>query len=179
MSAAAVADYAKVAEGSRAAASATKLEAEIEGLADLDLATLRERWRETCGLPAPVAFRRKFLIRALAYQMQVKAFGGLSAQTKRRLREIAEAVRTGNEESVLTAPRIKPGTQLYRIWKDKTQCVTVLTDGFEWQGVRHGSLSAIAKAITGTQWNGYAFFGLKRRATKNKNALKKRTPADA
>jgi hypothetical protein len=162
------------AEAQRAA-----IEAEIDGLADLDLATLRQRWQETCGRPAPVAFRRKFLIRALAYQIQVKAFGGLSPQTKRRLREIAEAVRTGTEEAVLSAPRIKPGTQLYRIWKDRTHCITVLADGFEWQGARHRSLSAIAKAITGTQWNGYAFFGLKRRASKNKNALKKRSPVDA
>jgi DUF2924 family protein len=153
----------------------TALEAEIDRLNGLDLATLRERWRDLCGRPAPVAFRRKFLIRALAYQMQVQAFGGLSPATKRRLREIAEAVRTGNEESVLSAPRIKPGTRLYRVWKDKTHCVTVLAEGFEWQGARHGSLSAVATSLTGTQWNGYAFFGLKRRALKNKNALKLRS----
>jgi hypothetical protein len=149
------------------------LEAEIDRLDELDLATLRERWQDVCGRPAPVAFRRKFLIRALAYQMQVKAFGGLSPATKRRLREIAEAVRAGNADSLLSAPRIKPGTRLYRVWKDKTHCVTVVADGFEWQGARHGSLSAIARAITGTQWNGYAFFGLKRRALKNKYALKR------
>ena len=170
----AVADRA-VSVAADTAADRVAIEAEIDQLEKLDLATLRQRWRDICGRPAPVAFRRKFLIRALAYQMQVQAFGGLASATKRRLREIAEAVRDGNEASVLAAPRIKAGTRLYRSWKDKTHVVTVLTDGFEWQGTRHRSLSAIAKAITGTQWNGYAFFGLKRRALKNKNALKNRS----
>ncbi len=114
-----------------------RVEAEIDRLDDLDLTTLRERWRNVCGRPAPVAFRRKFLIRALAYQLQVQAFGGLAPATKRRLKEISEAVRTGNEASVLAAPRIKAGTRLYRSWKDKTHVVTILTDGFEWQGARH------------------------------------------
>jgi site-specific DNA recombinase len=67
-------------------------------------------------------------------------------------------VRAGNEEAVIPGPRIKPGTRLYRSWKDKTHCVLVLPDGFEWNGSWHGSLSAIAKAITGTNWNGYTFF---------------------
>jgi hypothetical protein len=174
----AVADRA-VSVAADSAADRVTIEAEIDRLDRLDLSILRERWRNLCGRPAPVAFRRKFLIRALAYQMQAKAFGGLALATKRRLREIAEAVRDGNEASVLAAPRIKAGTRLYRSWKDKTHVVTVLTDGFEWQGTRHRSLSAIAKAITGTQWNGYAFFGLKRRASKNKNALKQRSAADA
>jgi hypothetical protein len=111
--------------------------------------------------------------------MHVAVHGGLSAATKRRLREIAEAVRAGNEDAVLAGPRIKPGTRLYRAWQDKTHVVTVIDDGFEWEGARYKSLSAVARAITGTQWNGYAFFGLKRRPTKNKNALKRREPADA
>jgi hypothetical protein len=154
------------------------LEDEIARLRDLDLLELRKRWLALYGRPAPKFFRRKFLARALAYQMQVKAFGGLSDKTKRRLREIAEAVRNGNEDAVLGPPRIKPGTKLIRLWQDKTHAVTVLEDGFEWDGKRFNSLSAIAKAITGTNWNGYAFFGLKRRSTSNKNGAGSRSEAN-
>ena len=145
------------------------LEDEIAHLRDLDLPELRKRWLGLSGRPAPKFFRRKFLVRAVAYQMQVKAFGGLSDKTKRRLRDIAEAVRNGNEDAVLGPPRIKPGTKLIRLWQDKTHTITVLEVGFDWDGKRFNSLSAIAKAITGTNWNGYSFFGLKRRPTTNKN----------
>jgi Protein of unknown function (DUF2924) len=99
-------------------------------------------------------------------QMQVKAYGELSSATKRRLREIAAALRNGNEDDLFSAPRIKPGTQMLRVWQDQTHLVTVLPDGFEWRGTKHKSLSAIAREITGTNWNGYAFFGLKRRTRK-------------
>ncbi len=154
------------------------LEDEIARLRDLDLHELRKRWLGLYGRPAPKLFRRGLLVRAIAYQMQVKAYGGLSEATKRRLREIAEAVRNGKEESVLSDPRIKPGTRLIRLWQDKTHTVEVLQDGFEWEGRKYPYLSAIAKAITGTNWNGYTFFGLKRRPLKNKNAVGPRRPRD-
>lgn len=164
-------------DGSGEAAVQQDLETEIEALNDLDLKALRQRWQKLCGRPAPVAFRRKFLIRALAYQIQVKAFGGLSADTKRRLRQIAEAARLGKDVAEFAGPHIKPGTQLYRSWNDITHCVTVMADGFDWQGKRYRSLSAVAKAITGTQWNGYAFFGLKSRAAQNQDVVKRRKGA--
>lgn len=155
------------------------VEAEIARLPDLGLDELRTRWKALYGRPAPKFFRRKLLVRAIAYQMQVKAYGGLSEATKRRLREIAEAARTGNEDAAFTAPRIKPGTQLVRAWKDKTHHVMALTRGFEWQGTKFNSLSAVAKAITGTNWNGYAFFGLKHRPKGNKYAAGPRKRPDA
>ena len=102
--------------------------------------------------------------------MQVQAYGGLSNETKRRLREIALAIRNGDQEAVVPGPQIKPGTRILRLWQGKTHTVLVLADGFQWDGKAYKSLSAIAKAITGTQWNGYTFFGLKRRPTQNKNA---------
>lgn len=142
------------------------LEAEIGRLADLSLGELRERWLKLYGAPAPKFFRRELLVRAVAYQIQVKVYGGLSAATKRRLREIVEAVRNGNEDDLFSAPRIKPGTQLLRVWQDETHRVTVLPKSFEWKGAKYGSLSAIAREITGTNWNGYAFFGLRSRSRK-------------
>src|SRR4030088_2042139 len=72
------------------------LEAEIGRLPDLGHDELRERWKLLFGRPAPKSLRRKFMARAVAYQMQVAAYGGLSAATKRRLREIASAISNGD-----------------------------------------------------------------------------------
>jgi hypothetical protein len=132
------------------------------GLPDLSLADLRERWEALYDTPAPRSLRRDLLIRAIAYQLQVRAHGGLSAATKRKLHEIAAAVREGTFEPALTEPRIRPGTRLIRVWQSETHIVFVHEDGFEWNGARHRSLSTIAKAITGTNWNGWTFFGVKR-----------------
>ncbi len=146
------------------------LEAEIRRLPDLSLAELRDRWKAVFGNPAPVSLRRKFLARAVAYQMQVQAYGGLSNMTKRRLREIADAVRRGHPDAAGIARHIRPGTQMIRQWRDKTHSVTAIAGGFEWNGQTYKSLSAVAKDITGTNWNGYAFFGIKRSPIANKNA---------
>ena len=139
-----------------------ELEAEIARLDGLGLPELRERWRKLYGNPAPVSLRRDLLIRAIAYQLQVKTFGGLSATTKRKLREIAAAAREGTFGPALIGPRIRPGTRLVRVWREETHSVLVLEDGFEWKDERYSSLSTIAKAITGTNWNGWTFFGVKR-----------------
>ena len=90
------------------------LEAEIGRLPNLSLFELRNRWKALFGHPAPKSLRRTFLARAVAYQMQVEAYGGLSAATKRRLREIANAVRNGDANVIPGSSRIKPGTQMIR-----------------------------------------------------------------
>jgi hypothetical protein len=146
------------------------LEAEIRRLPDLGLTELRERWKALYRTPAPASLRRRFLARAVAYQLQVVAYGDLSNSTKRRLREIAEAVRRGNPDVAGVARKIRPGTQMIRQWQNTTHVVTTTADGFEWNGKGYKSLSAIAKQITGTNWNGYVFFGIKRAPTANKNA---------
>ena len=105
-----------------------------------------------------------------AYQMQVAAYGGLSAATKRRLGEIAIAISNGDRTSAFSGVQIKPGTQLIRQWQNTTHTVMVLDEGFALDGRTYKSLSAIAKAITGTNWNGYSFFGIKRAARGNKAA---------
>jgi Protein of unknown function (DUF2924) len=146
------------------------LEAEIGQLPALSLLELRNRWKTLFGHPAPKSLRRNFLARAVAYQMQVEAYGGLSVATKRRLREIAHAVRTGDANAMLGSNRIKRGTQMIRQWQHATYTVTALAEGFEWNGRTYKSLSAVANAITGTNWNGFAFFGIKRAPSGNKNA---------
>ncbi len=146
------------------------LETEIERLPNLSLFELRNRWKALFGHPAPKSLRRNFLTRAVAYQMQVEAYAGLSVATKRRLREIANAVRNGDADAIPGSNRIKPGTQMIRQWQNTTHTVTALAEGFEWNGRTYKSLSAVANAITGTNWNGFAFFGIKRAPSGNKNA---------
>src|SRR5258705_2156562 len=102
------------------------LEAEIGRLPNLSLLELRHRWKTLFGHPAPKSLRRNFLARAVAYQMQVEVYGGLSAATKRRLREIANAVRNGDANAIPDGSRIKPGTQMIRQWQNTTHTVTAL-----------------------------------------------------
>jgi len=135
---------------------------EVAGLGDLCLADLRQRWEALFGISPPKSLRRDFLIRACAYRIQVKAFGGLSAATKRRLHAIAEGLRDGRPVAA-PPPRIKPGTRFIRSWGGKVHTVTALDRGFGYGGQRYRSLSAIAREITGTSWNGHAFFGLRRK----------------
>jgi Protein of unknown function (DUF2924) len=146
------------------------LETEIGRLPDLSLPELRHRWKMLFGHPAPKSLRRNFLARSVAYQMQAEAYGGLSVATKRRLREIANAARNGDANATLGSSRIKSGTQMIRQWRSTTHTVTALAEGFEWNGCTYKSLSAVANAITGTNWNGFAFFGIKRAPSSNKNA---------
>jgi hypothetical protein len=157
------------------------LGAEIARLPDLGHDELRRRWKLLFGHAAPKSLRRKFMARAVAYQMQVVAYGGLSTTTKRRLREIANAISNGDPDNAFSGFQIKPGTQLIRQWQNTTHTVMVLEEGFALDGRTYKSLSAIAKAITGTNWNGYAFFGIKRTARANKAAAgskRKPSPAD-
>ena len=96
--------------------------------------------------------------------MQEKSFGGLSPTLRQRLRRLGEELRaTGRISSVGTQPAFKPGTRLIREWQGRTHEVTVLEHGFQWNGETYRSLSAVARAITGTRWNGHVFFGLKSR----------------
>src|ERR1700720_2142103 len=155
---------------SRGTVDDAALEAEIGRLPDLSLLELRHRWRTLFGHPAPKSLRQNFLARAVAYQMQVEAYGGLSVATKRRLREIANAVRNGDANVIPGSSRIKAGTQMIRQWQNTTHTVTALAEGFEWNGRTYKSLSAVANAITGTNWNVFSFFGIKWAPSGNKNA---------
>lgn len=153
------------------------VEVELAALDGLDLDTLRSRWLKVTGRPAPRAFRSALLRRALAHEIQVAAFGGLPPAAKRRLRQLAAAARDGRFEEVLGTSSIKPGTLLIRVWQGTSHRVMVLADGYSWNGITYSSLSSIAKAITGTNWNGWLFFGLKR-DDRNKNAAKAKPAAD-
>ena len=93
--------------------------------------------------------------------------GGLAPAQRRHLADLAARLERDPETALSLPLRIKPGTRLIRAWRGERHQVTVLEHGFEYRGERHGSLSAIARAITGTRWSGPAFFGLKTRRRGN------------
>ena len=128
-------------------------------LADLPRPDLVEHWRALYGANPPKGISRPLLVRAVAYQMQVKRYGGLKPATARQLRAIANGhpgAGHGNSETMV----LKPGARLVREWNGRTHVVEVVDGGFIWDGERHRSLSAIARAITGARWSGPRFFGL-------------------
>ena len=124
---------------------------------------LRQQWRNLFGTEAP-PYNQKFLRNRLAYRVQELAYGGLKPETIARLEALGEQIDGRN----LTLRRIRrdqrpiAGTRLLREWKGVEHVVTVTRDGYEYQGRPYQSLSAIARAITGTRWNGWTFFGMRK-----------------
>jgi hypothetical protein len=106
---------------------------------------------------------RVFLVRAVAYGLQAEVYGGLDTHT---LRLLKKAGQTSGKASRTPPRRLSKGSKLFREWHGDVHEVLVLDKGFFWRGETYPSLSAIARVITGTNWNGWAFFGLKRRAKK-------------
>lgn len=123
---------------------------------------LKAHWRELFDSEPP-PFNRRYLESRLAYRIQELTYGGLKPETVKRLERLGEQLDGGDKKKRSLRADLKPiaGTRLLREWQGVEQIVTVTADGFEWQGRPYRSLSAIARAITGTRWNGWTFFGLK------------------
>ena len=137
-----------------------KVEAELVRLASTDRNGLARRWRVLFGQPAP-DLPRALLLRILAYRIQAEAEGDLHAGTAKLLDRLA---RGDIDHIPLPELRtLKPGTLLVREWDGSLQRVMVLERGFAWNGHSYDSLSKVARAITGTNWNGPRFFGLRAR----------------
>lgn len=124
---------------------------------------MEEQWHNLWGSDVPRRASREFLIRAVAYGLQAEALGGLDAETLQLLRRSSRS--NGGARRQPRTARLSNGSKLFREWHGKVHEVLVLEKGFAWRGENHASLSSIARAITGTRWNGWAFFGLKRRAS--------------
>ena len=135
--------------------------ARLAALKTMPATKLKEQWRELFGTEPP-PYNRPFLESRLAYRIQELAYGGLKPETVRRLEQMGEELDGGDVVKRRARHDRKPivGTRLVREWQGTEHIVTVLADGFEWQGRPYRSLSAIARAITGTRWNGPLFFGL-------------------
>ena len=141
------------------------LAAEVESLRSYDLNSLRAAWRTRWGEP-PAYRSRELLARALAYRLQSEHSLYLPASAKRRIDELGQRFMADRQFSPPAATSLLPGTSLVREWRGQRHEVAVLTDGFLYGGHTFSSLSKVAQHITGTKWNGRAFFGLKQRGGK-------------
>jgi hypothetical protein len=139
------------------------VENEIAHLRGLDLPGLRARWRSQTGRAAPGHLSKALVLRVLAYRVQAAAFGDLDKATTRLLDRIADEARSGKPVDVPVPDRVglRPGTLLVREWEGSSHRVMVMAEGFAWNGSTYPSLSKVARAITGTRWNGPRFFGLR------------------
>ena len=137
--------------------------ARLAALPNADIRDLKEQWRSLFGSEPP-PYNRRFLERRIAYRIQELAYGGLKPETIARLEALGEQIDGGN----ITLRRIRQdqrpiaGTRLLREYLGVEHVVTVTRDGYEYRGRPYQSLSAIARAITGTRWNGWLFFGLRK-----------------
>lgn len=138
--------------------------ARLTALKSMSVNDLKAEWQALFNAPAPNN-SRTFLESRLAYRIQELTYGGPDRETRRMLDLLADEVDgTLTRKSQIADPRNPVvGTKLIREWDGVAHTVTVLKDGFEWDGRRYKSLSAVARAITGTRWNGYRFFGLRER----------------
>jgi len=136
--------------------------ARLAALKGMSVRELKAEWEKLFGTDAPNN-SRSFLEQRLAYRIQELTWGGPSKPVTRLLDALADEVEGKKvRKSVISDPRNPViGTRLVREWNGAEQVITVLKDGFDWQGRRYKSLSAIARDITGTRWNGYRFFGLR------------------
>ena len=131
------------------------VEAEIARIPSLALDALRRRWRAAFGRSPPAALSKNLLGRMIAFRLQERAFGGLDRESLSLLDGFAR-------HTVSPRRHLKLGTVLVRDYQGERHTVTVTPDGFDWQGTTYASLSAIARAITGTAWSGPRFFALAR-----------------
>jgi hypothetical protein len=136
----------------------------LRDLEEADAGTLRQLWEETKGLAPPKTFTARLMRLSLAWDIQTARQGRESAKTKRDWsRIIREREKVGSSGSVgpsLVSP-VRDGTRLLKEWGGKTHEVMVTSDGAIWNGERYSSLSALARAMTGTNRNGPKFFGLR------------------
>ena len=132
--------------------------AQIAALKTKSTPELRDMWRELFGSEPPVLGRR-YLEDRIAYRVQELHFGGLSDRARRKLDALVDQLEPK------AARRRDPGrpiagTELRREWKGIEHVVKVRENDFEYDGRPYKSLSAVARAITKTRWNGWLFFGL-------------------
>jgi hypothetical protein len=137
------------------------VEAELDRLAIMPIVQLRLTWAKLFRKAPPKSFGPDLLRRSIAHRIQEKAYGGLSRPAQRLLDQAMKAFAAKPNSKIVLPRRIKPGSVLVREWKGKSHRVTVLADGFVYEGDTYSNLSEIAVLITGTRWNGPRFFGLR------------------
>jgi len=148
------------------------LDVEIARLRDLDIAALRSRRHTVFGRRPPPHLPRHLLFRLLAYRLQADQLGDLDDASRRLLDDSGSPEKAGQNAANLVPliADVRPGTSLSREWNGHMQRVTVLAEGFAWNGKTYSSLSQVAFAITGTRWNGPRFFGLRDKSSQRSSA---------
>ena len=132
------------------------IDTEIDRVRSLGLDELRTLWRVTFRSSPPTAFTKDLIARFLCWHIQEQAQGGLDPKTAKHLDGLAR----GDKRGANCPRRLKPGTVLLREYQGERHTVTVVANGYVWHETTYASLSTIARAITGTSWNGPRFFGL-------------------
>ena len=125
--------------------------------ADLNRAELHDKWCAYFGRPPAKHLSTSFMQRTLGWEAQAKQSGGLPSDIRRALQSIAK----GKQPKLAVPRQVSTGTHLVRVWNGRTYQVEVLGQGFRMDGREYRSLTAIAKKITGANWSGPRFFGLK------------------
>lgn len=120
---------------------------------------LKALWRELYQ-SEPKQANMQYMIKRLSYRIQELAYGGNSAELETRLMLKAEEYYGKQKKPKTSVKRLLPGTILVREYKGMEYQVAVLEDGYQYDGCKYSSLSAVAKTITGTLWSGPVFFGL-------------------
>ena len=134
---------------------------QIDSLNRMSMDQLRKRWSDLFGTDSG-RLSRSDLVRRLAYRIQELVFGSLSREARRRLQELAADASGANPPKPRRrqAASLQTGTRLLRDWHGEQYEVIVQDDGFLHDGQKYRSLSAVARAITGSYWSGNRFFGL-------------------
>jgi hypothetical protein len=131
----------------------------IAALKGKSTSELRDMWRELFDKEPPVLGRR-YLEDRIAYRVQELHFGGLSDRARRKLDALADQLEPKAARR-RDPGRLLPGTELRRQWRGTEHVVRVREQDFEYNGRPYKSLSAVAREIAGSRWNGWLFFGLK------------------
>ena len=136
--------------------------AQVAALPEKSMADLKQLWRDLYAREPP-PYNRQFLIKRLAFRLQELQYGGLSARAETKLKALIEEEdrRVKGKQPIRKGDRPIVGTRLIRAWQGVEHCVTVRTDDYEYEGRPYRSLSAVARVITGTRWNGPLFWGLR------------------
>jgi hypothetical protein len=150
---------------SRKASLKPTLNQQLAALPKMDRKALQGLWERLFLKPPNQAIRREVLVPIIAYRLQEVALGALKGSIEKQLRALAEDGSKGRNFAEGLTLRHKAGTRYVREWQGKLHEVSVLPEGYEYNGHIHRSLSEIACNITGTRCSGPAFFGLKRRGT--------------
>ena len=139
-----------------------RLSEQIAALPSLNKAQLLAIWAENFSKDPPRNLRKELMVPILAYRMQEREFGGLSNAARRRLREVAASLKTEKPSQERSDSAPQTGTRPLRMWHGEMHEVIATGNGYLYRDKTYSSLSMIAREITGTQWSGPLFFGVRK-----------------